>query len=85
MFRKSMIALAAIATIGAAALAPTAASAGGGGGKWGGKWGGGWHHKHHFGFYGAPVFAAGIYTGCWVKRLVDTPYGPRLRRVYVCY
>jgi hypothetical protein len=82
MFRKSMIALAAIATVSAAALAPTAASAKGG------KWGGGWHHHHHFkgyGFYGAPLLAAGVYQGCWVKRWVDTPYGPRLRRVYVCY
>jgi hypothetical protein len=36
MIRKSMLALAAIATLGAAALAPTSASA--------------WGFKHHFGF-----------------------------------
>ncbi len=40
MIRKSIFALAAIATLGAAALAPTSASA------WGFK---GWHHSH-FGF-----------------------------------
>lgn len=50
MIRKSILALAAIATLGAAALAPTSASA------WGFK--GGWGHHHHgfhggWGFYGA--------------------------------
>jgi len=52
MIRKSMLALAAVATLGAAALAPTSASA------WGFKhgWGHGWgHHGWHggWGFYGA--------------------------------
>ena len=41
MIRKSMLALAALATIGAAALAPTSASA------WGFK-----HHHHGFGLWG---------------------------------
>jgi len=58
MFRKSMLALAAVTAIfGAAALTSTDASAGGGKG-WHGK-GGGWHgkhfgHGHRFGhgFYG---------------------------------
>ena len=48
MIRKSILALAAIATLGAAALAPTSASA------WGFK--GGWGHHgwgHGYGFYGA--------------------------------
>lgn len=81
MFRKIMLAVAATATIGAAALSTTAATAKPL------KWGG-WHphHHHHWGFYGAPlVVGAGIYSGCWVKKWIDTPYGPRLRRVYVCY
>ena len=51
MIRKSMIALAAVATLGVAALAPTSASA------WGFKhphWGWGHHHHWHggWGFYG---------------------------------
>lgn len=84
MFRKLTLALAATVAIGVAALSPTTASAGGGGG-----WKGGWHghHGYHgwhsvkFGF--GPVFAAGGY--CYtVKRVVPTPYGPRLRRVTVC-
>jgi hypothetical protein len=82
MFRKSLIALAAVATVGAAALAPTAASAKP------------FKHWHGHGFYGygigAGLVGAAIatevaYSGCWVKRWVDTPYGPRLRRMYVCY
>jgi len=77
MFRKTAIALAAVATLGAAALAPTAASAGH------------WHHKHHgHGFkswhFHGPVFAHG-YGTCWKKRWVKGYYGWRLVRVNVCY
>ena len=79
MFRKSLLALSALTVIGAAALTPTTASAG-------------WKH-HHFGwgtgYYGYGYSPSYIgYTGystCWVKRWVDTPYGPRLKRFYVCY
>lgn len=83
MFRKSLLALSALAVIGAAALAPTAASAGGK------------HHfhfKHHgwghgynsYGYYPSYGYASYGY-GCWVKKWIDTPFGPRLKRVYVCY
>lgn len=81
MFRKLILALGATAAIGAAALAPTSASA---------HWhGGGWHHGHHwhgggfgFGIY-APTYVAA--SDCYrVKRLVETPYGLRWRRVTVC-
>lgn len=81
MFRKLTIALGAAAVVAAAALAPTTASAAGG-------WHG--HHGHHgwhrggfrVGFYG-PSYLAG--PDCYVvRRVVGTPYGPRLRRVTVC-
>ncbi len=79
MFRKLMLALAATATIGAAALAPTAASAGGG------KF---FYHGHGYGWGGVGLYVGGpsyvVYDSCWVKRWVDTPFGPRLRRVYIC-
>jgi hypothetical protein len=82
MFRKALFTVSALTVLAAAALAPTAASAG-----WKGHHG---HHGHHgWGksfYYGGPSFVA--YTGyntCWVKRWVDTPYGPRLKRMYVCY
>jgi len=85
MFRKSLLALAAVAALGTAALAPTSASA------WHPKHGGwhGHHHGHHgwhrgvaFGVFG-PAYA---YGGCVMKkRWVDTPYGTRLRWVRVCY
>lgn len=79
MFRKVTFALAALTALGAAALAPTSADA-----SWKGKHG----HKRHWGhgkiYLGAPAYVA-YGHGCWVKRWVDTPYGPRLRRIYVCY
>jgi len=51
MIRKSILAVAAIATLGAAALAPTSASAWGKGGGWGHH---GWGHGGiGLGFYGA--------------------------------
>ncbi|MBR0756727.1 hypothetical protein JQ604_31500 [Bradyrhizobium jicamae] len=81
MFRKVTLALATAATLGAAALAPTAASAKPFG--WGGGWHGGRHHHHHFG----PGFGIGVGfvdNGCYVQRLVMTPYGYRYRTVNVC-
>jgi hypothetical protein len=75
MFRKTLLALSALAVIGAAALAPTGASAKGG-----------WHHHHGFDWgHGASYIGYADYGACWVKRWVDTPFGPRLKRFYVCY
>jgi len=77
MIRKSFLALAAVAALGVAALAPTAASAH----YWHGGWG--WHH-----YWGPRV---GLYVGpgysdsCLRRQWVGTPYGPRLRWVNVCY
>jgi hypothetical protein len=82
MFRKLIIALGATA-----ALAATVSSASA------------WHHHHHHKHYGWGAFGTGLayglavpavatypyVGGCYiVKRWVDTPYGPRLRRVTVC-
>jgi hypothetical protein len=79
MFRKTVLALAATATVGLAAttVSTTPAAA----------WGWGHHHHHHhghfwrggYGFYG---YGGG---GCYVKRVVYTPWGPRVRVVNVCY
>ncbi len=76
MIRKSMLALAALATLGAAALAPTSASA------WGFKhhgfgFGHGWGYGH--GYYGASyVYAPDCYL---VKRVNRYGY---VRLVRVC-
>lgn len=75
--RKLAIGFAAAVALSAAALLPTAASAKG------------WHHHHH-GFhghvFGGPRFiVSGGYTGCYVKRLVETRHGLRYRVVNVCY
>ena len=72
MIRKSMLALAALATLGAAALAPTSASA------WGFRhhgFGWGWGH----GYYGASYVYA---PDCYLVRRVNR-YG-YIRLVRVC-
>ncbi|WP_315739457.1 MULTISPECIES: sulfur globule protein precursor [unclassified Bradyrhizobium] len=91
MLRKlSLIAAAAVA-LGAAALAPTAASAHWHGGWHGGGWhGGGWHGGWHRPFYGPRFFVGGPaysygYGGCYVRRVVPTPWGPRWRLINRCY
>ena len=83
MIRKFIVALGATA-----ALAATVSSASA------------WNSSHHGHGYGYGAFGAGLALGalatpvvagypyggnCYlVKRWVDTPYGPRLRRVTVC-
>ena len=81
MLRKLSLVAIAAASLGAAALAPTSASA------WGG-WHGGWHG---WGgprvVVGGPAYYGGgyAYSGCYVRRLVATPWGPRWRLVIRCY
>ena len=49
-----------------------------------------WHH-HHYGFggprvfIGGPAYYGGGYGGCYARRLVPTPWGPRWRLVNRCY
>ena len=80
MFRKLSLAAVAVVALGAA-LAPNTASA-----HWHGGWGG---HGYHGG-WGAPRFYVGGpvsygYGGCYVRRLVPPPWGPRWRLVNRCY
>ena len=77
MLRKFVLGLAAVAALSTTAMMPTAASAKG------------WKHHHH-GFHGhywgGPKFiVGGSYGSCYVKRLIDTPYGLRYRIVNVCF
>jgi hypothetical protein len=86
MLRKFSLVAIAAASLGVAALAPTSASAWGG---WHGGWhGGGWHHGWGFGgprfVVGGPAYYAGG-DGCYVRRLVGTPWGLRWRLVNRCY
>ena len=76
MLRKLSLVAVAAASLGAAALAPTAASAWGGYGRHHG-WGG----PRVVG--GGPAYGYG--GGCYVRRLVPTPWGPRWRLVNRCY
>jgi len=73
MFRKLVIALSATAILGAAALAPTAASA-----KWKGKH---WHHNSVRILVANPL----IYDNCYlVRRTVLTKHGLRIRYFRLC-
>jgi hypothetical protein len=74
MLRKTILAIAATAALGAAALAPTSASA------WGWHAGWGWDGPA-FRVYVGPRY----YDGCMVRRWVYTPYGPAVRWVNRCY
>ena len=79
MIRKSMLALAAIATLGAAALAPTSASAWGFKGGWHG-WGHGWGH----GFYG-PAYGVSyvdVVPSCYYVKKINR-FG-QVRLIKVC-
>lgn len=76
MFRKLTLALGATVAIAAAALMPTSASA---------------HMHGHGHFHGHGGWGWGIYaptyiaSDCYyVKQVVNTPVGPRVRRVPVC-
>ncbi|MBR0687030.1 sulfur globule protein precursor [Bradyrhizobium manausense] len=86
MLRKLSLAAVAAVALGAA-LAPTSASAHWHGGGWGWHGGGGWHHGG-WGWGGPRVYAAPVaygYGGCYVRRLVPTPWGPRWRLINRCY
>ncbi len=93
MLRKFGLGLVAASAliIGAAGMTSTASARDGhgGGGHWhggGGHWhGGGWGHRG-WGprFYGGPYYYGG-YGGCYVRRLVPTPWGPRWRLINRCY
>jgi len=82
MLRKTILGIAAAASLSAVALAPTSASAGGFI----------WptfhpHHHHHWGHgFGIGIgYGYGGYDGCYVTRRVFTPYGVAFRTVNVCY
>jgi hypothetical protein len=88
MLRKLSLVAVAAASLGLAALAPTSASAFGGHGGHGGWHHGGWHRGGWGGprvFVGGPAFYGYGYGGCYVRRLVPTPWGPRWRLVNRCY
>jgi hypothetical protein len=70
MIRKSLIALAAVATLGAAALAPTSASA----------WGK--HHHHWHGGFGFGLIDVAPVADCYLVRKVNR-YG-EVRMIRVC-
>ena len=76
MFRKLVLATAAVAALGIASLTASTPAA---------AWGGFHHHHHGFGWYGGYRFYGVGYDSCWrsvwrVNRFGETV----LRRVYVC-
>jgi hypothetical protein len=85
MLRKLSLVAVAAASLAAAALAPTTASAWGGHGWHGGWHGGGWGFGGARVFVGGPAYYGYGHGGCYVRRLVPTPWGPRWRLVNRCY
>lgn len=95
MFRKIMIALVAIVTIGAASATGAQARGYRGGGR---GWGRGWGpavgvgiglglaagYPYYGGGYGYGYPYGAYAGGCWRSVRVGTPYGWRWRRVWVC-
>jgi len=71
MLRKLTLTLATAVALGAAALAPNAASAAP------------WGHGH--GWVGFGPHYGPLYSSCVVRQWVRTPWGPRLRWVNSCY
>jgi hypothetical protein len=86
MLRKTIFALSTAAVLSAATLAPTSAFAGGGGG-----WHGGGFHGGGLGFGVGTAIGLGILAGaaydsnCMAQRVFNTPAGPVVRWVNVCY
>ena len=91
MLRKTIFALSTAAALSAATLAPTSAFAGGGGGGGGGGWHGGGWHGGGLGFGVGTAIGLGILAGaaydssCMAQRVFNTPNGPVVRWVNVCY
>jgi opacity protein-like surface antigen len=83
MFRKLSLAAVAAVALGGAALAPTPAAA------WYGGYHHGWNGAYHYGWWGPRVyFGAPVsygYGNCYVRELLQTPWGPRWRLVNRCY
>jgi hypothetical protein len=88
MLRKTIFALSTAAALSSASLAPTSAFAGGGGG---GGWHGGGFHGGGLGFGVGTAIGLGILAGaaydstCMAQRVFQTPTGPVVRWVNVCY
>jgi hypothetical protein len=85
MIRKTTLALATLAALATAALAPSSASAhipGGFGHGFGMA-----HFGHGFGHGWGRFGWAGAYAGdsCYRSAVVDSPVGPVVRTWYVCY
>ena len=77
MFHGRSAALAAVAIIGAVAIAPTSASAH--------HWGHGWRYGGYGIGLGVGLATTAIIANTCVRRMVvDTPFGPRVRWVNVC-
>ncbi|THD64908.1 MAG: sulfur globule protein precursor [Bradyrhizobium sp.] len=85
MLRKLSLVAVAAAALGVAALAPTSASAFGGHGWHGGWRGGGWGWGGPRFYVGGPAYYGYGYGGCYARRLVPTPWGPRWRLINRCY
>jgi hypothetical protein len=92
MLKKALVVVATVLAVTAAASTGASARGGhfhGGGFHGGHGFHGGYYRGLHRGGWGAGLFYApsvyaGYYGSCYQVRRVASPYGWRLRRVYVC-
>ena len=85
MFRKLALAFAATAALGTASLAVSSTPAEAKKGFHFHHHHGHHHHGHWRGFYGPRYVGLYASGGCYVKRLIPTPYGMKVRWINVCY
>jgi len=78
MFRKTVLTLAALATVGAAAFTLTTFTTSAGAAPFD-------HHRHYVWRPAVRFLGAPAYGSCYVRRVVPTPFGPRVEWVNVCY
>ena len=76
MFRKTLLALAAFATVAAAFTLTTFTTPAGAAP---------FDHRHHAWRPAVRFLGAPAYGSCYVRRVVPTPFGPRVEWVNVCY
>ena len=81
---KKLALLAGVAAITVASIGSAEAQRWRGGGWHGGGWHGGWGGPRVL--VGGPAYYDGYgYGGCYVRRLVRTPWGPRWRLINRCF
>lgn len=79
MFRKILLALAAVAVVATAGFTVSAFTSDTAGAAPQN------HYRHHSWRPAVRFYSAPSYTSCYVRRIVPTAFGPRVQWINVCY